>query len=101
MIPLESNASSILIPRFIEQAQGLGATVHMAESDQAAIQTLLTLIGNDLRVLCWPFEQLQLAGLADVFQQRGIQVAPPVDASVRIGITGVDAALAATGSIVL
>jgi L-lactate dehydrogenase complex protein LldG len=52
-------------------------------------------------VLCWDFEHIRCPGLADALSGARIAVAPPDDASVRVGITGVDAALAATGSLVL
>jgi len=52
-------------------------------------------------VLCWDFAHIPLPGLDAALDRAGIAVAPPDDASARVGITGVDAALAATGSLVI
>src|SRR5687768_9545894 len=101
MVPLEGDTPEILVPHFIEQSQRLGAVVDSATTPADAIETLLDLIGDDPCVLCWPFEHIALPGLADAFTMRGIAVAEPRDASMRIGITGVDGALAATGSLVM
>jgi L-lactate dehydrogenase complex protein LldG len=101
MVPLDGDTPEILVPRFIEQSQRLGAVVHSATTPADAVEAMLELIGSDLCVLCWSFEDVALPGLADAFTMRGISVAEPRDAFMRIGITGADGALAATGSLVM
>jgi hypothetical protein len=83
IVPLDGDTPEVLVPRFIEQSQRLGAVVHSATSPADAIEALLDLIGGDAQVLCWPFEHIALPGLAEAFAVRGIAVAEPRDASMR------------------
>jgi L-lactate dehydrogenase complex protein LldG len=75
--------------------------VHCAESNGEAVQILMSLLADDSLVLSWPFRHIPLSGLKGALQANSTAIAEVRDASVRVGITGVDAALAATGSIVL
>ncbi len=84
---------------FVEQAQKLNCSVHECRSTDEALQRILAIIGEDKTVLSW--DALPLPGLAEALHQAGIQTAPANDPHVRVGITGVDAALAGTGSLVL
>jgi L-lactate dehydrogenase complex protein LldG len=52
-------------------------------------------------VLGWSFDHISLPGLASALESNHIAVADPRDPSIRVGITGADAGLAATGSLVL
>jgi L-lactate dehydrogenase complex protein LldG len=101
MVPLADTAPSVLRARFITEAQRLGSTIHEVESEDEAISAIIALIGSDPCVLSWPFEQLPLPGLEAALNARHIASAAPRDASMRVGVTGVDAALAATGGLVL
>lgn len=101
MVPLADHSAEALVGRFVEQAQRLGDSVHDAASGAQAIEILLGLLNHDRSVLSWSFEHIPLAGLEKALQSRGIAVADTRDPLVRVGITGADAALAATGSLVL
>lgn len=90
-----------LVERFIAQAEALSSRVYRCASADEALATILRIAAPDTRVLCWAFEHIPLPGLAEQLARAGVAVAPPEDASVRVGITGADAALAATGSLVL
>lgn len=90
-----------LIDIFVEQARLLSSVIHLPISQIDAIQVLMDLLGEDKSVLSWDFDHIPLAGLQDTLTTHGIQAADERDATVRVGITGVDAALAATGSLVL
>jgi L-lactate dehydrogenase complex protein LldG len=99
--PMVDVGSQPLIDLFAERAQAVGAHVSRPSSEAEAISLILRLIGDETRVLTWEFAHIPLSGLAPALAARGITVAPPRSGDVRIGITGADAALAATGSIVV
>jgi L-lactate dehydrogenase complex protein LldG len=101
MVPLADTSTSGLRACFISQAERSGSQVYQATSEEEAVSSILGLIGSDPCVLGWPFDRIGLPGLADALKVHSIAIAKPNDASMRVGITGVDAALAATGSLVL
>lgn len=101
MVPMPDTSTRVLVDRFIEQAEKLRSVVHRPASEKAAIKVMLDIVAGDPKVLCWAFEHIPLSGLADALSKNQIKIADPRDPSVRVGITGVDAALAATGSLVL
>lgn len=90
-----------LLERFVQQAEALSTQVHQLDNEQSAIDTLMTIIGDDKTVLAWEFNHIPLANLRDHLQKYDIEVADSRDASVRVGITGAEVALAATGSLVI
>lgn len=100
MVPIDHTSPAALYLRFTEEVQKAGAVLHEAMSEEAALEVLLKLIGQDTAVSCWEPEQIPLSGLAKGLDKANVQRVGQ-DASVRIGITGVDAGLAATGSVVL
>lgn len=90
-----------LLERFVHQAEQLSSVVYRPENQEAAIRIILDIINDDRLILGWAFEQIPLPGLAASMTDHNIQLVERRDASVRVGLTGVDAALAATGSLVL
>jgi L-lactate dehydrogenase complex protein LldG len=101
VVPQANPSPQGLLDRFVEQAELLASEVHLAKSPAEAIQLILGLLGEEERVLSWAFEHIPLPGLEDAFVTHAIQLAAGRDETVRVGITGADAALAATGSLVL
>lgn len=101
VVPLGSSDRAALVERFAAQAEALSSRVYRCGSADEALAAILRIVAPDTRVLCWAFEHIPLPELAEALTRAGITVAPPGDASVRVGITGVDAALAATGSLAL
>lgn len=101
MIPVADISPDALARLFAEQAEKLGSTVHGAASDLEALEILLGLLGDDQSVLSWSFDHIPLMGLEAQLKSRHVSVASVRDPAIRVGITGVDAALAATGSLVL
>jgi L-lactate dehydrogenase complex protein LldG len=100
MVPRPDTSSAGLQDQFIAEAQKAAAVVHQVDSSNAAIETLLSLIGEHDMVCSWSLDQLPLPGLAQVLDEAHISLVEQ-DANARVGLTGVDAALAATGSIVV
>jgi len=99
--PLDGLDRAALVDCFIAQAQAVSSVVWRCADADEAIAAVLSLVAPDPHVLCWAFEHIPLPGLALALAGAGVVVAPHDDAGVRVGITGVDAALAATGSLVL
>ncbi len=101
MTPLAVDDKEMLTARFIEEAKKLTCDVHIAEDDIAAAQVILTILAGEKRVLAWDFDKIPCLQLESTLHEAGIVIADPDDPSARIGITGADAALAATGSLVI
>ena len=88
------------LARFVVESEKLGTVVHLPTSPSDAIETALDLLGDDERVMAWATEHIPLDGLHDALHKQGIAVVEQ-DTNTRVGITGAEAALAATGSLVL
>lgn len=98
MVPMEGQP---LVETFVQRAKLLSVNVIQPDSEEDALEAILQIIGGDTQVLSWDFEHIPLAGLRTALQTRGIAVADSRNPDVRVGVTGVDAALAATGSFVV
>ena len=99
--PLEDADKNALKARFIHEAELLSCQVHQPYSANETSQILLDILSDDKQIVVWDFDQIPFPSLASVLQEMGITVSAPGDPAVRVGITGVDAALATTGSIIL
>jgi len=100
MVPFEDTSPAVLQARFVREAETLGCTVTPCAGPQQALEHILALIAPDRAIQRWDCAHIPLPGLAEALAAAEIQEAPG-DASVRIGLTGVDAALAGTGSLIL
>lgn len=100
MVPQVDASPEGLLTRFVEQAEGLGCVIHRPASAADALTLLDTLVGDARPVLAWDAEHIPLPGIAGFLAATG-RAADPRDPSARVGITGADAGLAATGSLVL
>jgi L-lactate dehydrogenase complex protein LldG len=97
--PLPDTSRAALAERFTAQAKKLLAEVYPCKTDDEAIRTILGLIGSDPCILAWDYAHIPLKGLADALANAKIETGAPRDETVRVGLTGVDAALASTGSL--
>jgi L-lactate dehydrogenase complex protein LldG len=98
MSPLEPAGAAAM---FVERLKALSAQVLVTADERQAVDYVLGVVGDDAQVLAWDFAEIPLAGLAAALSARGVRVADPHASDVRVGITGVDAALGATGSLVV
>jgi L-lactate dehydrogenase complex protein LldG len=89
-----------LLPRFVAAAEKAACVVHQAETPETAIAAILHIVGDDTAVSSWDMAHIPVPGLAETLDDAGIARVEQ-DAGVRVGLTGVDAALAATGSVVV
>lgn len=100
MIPLPEMDAEERLALFISEAEQLGSFVYQLDANEA-VEQIMDLLEGDRRVLSWDDDQLPIADLRKMLDSLGVAIAAPADGDVRVGITGVTAALAATGSLVL
>lgn len=100
MVPLQDKSAAGLYGRFVHEATQAACQIHEAASNEAAIAAILQLVGDDTTISSWDPAHIPLPGLAAALDAANIARVGQ-DASVRVGLTGVDAALAATGSVVV
>ncbi len=101
VVPMEHLSPQQTVDRFKEQARLLSSSVYVPASADEAIRLVMDLLGDDNRVMSWAFEHIPLPGLEAAFRTNSIRVVSARDETIRVGITGADAALASTGSLVL
>jgi L-lactate dehydrogenase complex protein LldG len=101
VVTMTDTSVQALRERFIAEAQKVFMNVHEVNSTADAIETILDLIGDEKQVLSWEADRIPLADLQQSLAASGVTIAAPRDGSVLVGITGVDVALAATGSLIL
>ncbi len=101
MSPFPDTDQIALKARFIHEADLLSCHIHEPQSDDETAQILLNIIGDDKQVVCWDMDRIPFHPLAATLYDQGVTVAASGDPAVRVGVTGADAALAATGSVVL
>ena len=101
VVPEAGTSPQGLLEQFVQEAGKLSSAIYQPESRAEAIRNILEVIGEDRRIMSWSFAHIPLPGLDDALKAQGVQTTDERDASMRVGLTGVDAALAATGSLVL
>lgn len=100
MVPVGDTSPAALQARFVDEAQRAACVVHQVDSPDKAIEVILESIGTDKAISSWDLAHIPIPGLADGLDKAGVTLVGQ-DACMRVGLTGVDAALAATGSIVV
>ncbi len=100
MIPMEDLSPAEQLRRFISESEALGCFVYQVTSNEA-IEQIMELIDGDKTVLCWDEAELPIDGLQGMLGSLGVAVGRHNDGDTRVGITGVTAALAATGSLIV
>lgn len=101
MVPIDERDQAALTARFVAEAEKLAAIVHQVPSPGAAMETILEIVGDDSSIIRWGDERLPLPSFSELLAQAGVKSASPDDPEVRVGVSGADAALAATGSLVV
>jgi L-lactate dehydrogenase complex protein LldG len=101
MVKLPDTSPDALAERFVLEAKKLGCSIYAVNDDEEAIEQILALVKSEKTVSAWDEAYLPVKGLATALEKSGIRAAGANETSVKYGITGVDSALAATGSLVL
>jgi L-lactate dehydrogenase complex protein LldG len=97
--PLDEAAD--LKDQFIQNAEKLSCQVHELVNPTDLGDILGLILVGDTQISAWDWNQILCPGLEQTLQAMKIEIVPPDDPNVRVGITGADAALAATGSLVI
>ncbi len=100
MIPMAGLSAADQLRRFIAEAEALGCRVYQLSPNEA-IEQIMELLDGDQTVSSWDEAELPLAGLRGMLESLGVTVGAHKDSDTRLGITGVTAALAATGSLIV
>lgn len=85
---------------FVSEAEKLGCFIYQLDQS-SAVEQIMELIGGDQSILSWDENQLPMQELPGMLASLGVKVARHDAGDIRVGITGISAALAATGSLVL
>ncbi len=101
VVPDISDNPQEMLARFIIEAEKLSCVIHQVVDEKDATEAILKLVGGEKTILGWSFEQIGLPDLEEAFAEKGIYLDETENPETRYGITGVEAALAATGSIIL
>ena len=100
VVPAAELTEDQRLEQFIDAAESLGCYVYQVDRNEA-LEQIMDLLGGDKSVLSWDEPHLPFADLHGMLDTLGVGVSQHDDGDVRVGITGVNAALAATGSLVL
>ena len=100
MIPMAGLSAADQLRRFISEAEALGCCVYQVSPNEA-IEQIMDLLDGDKTVSSWDEAELPLPGLRGMLESLGVAVGAHQDSDTRLGITGVTAALAATGSLIV
>lgn len=100
VVPLADATPAALQAQFVRAAEALGCTVTCLPDADRALAHVLALIAPDTAILSWDAAHIPLPGWDQALAQAGIAIRT-ADPAVRVGVTGADAALAGTGSLVL
>ena len=90
-----------LLTSFVQQAEALACRVSVCDDVGSAIEHIMSVIEAHKVIAAWDFAHIPLPGLPEALDIANITVGTPHNSQVQIGLTGVDVALAATGSVVL
>ncbi len=101
MVMLSDVSPSALRSRFVDEAEKLSCYVCEAHDDEQAYTYIMSLIQDDTHVMSWDDAHIPLGAFSDSLEERGVRIASYDDPDTRVGITGVDGALVATGSIIV
>ena len=115
-----SHDPDALVVRFCEELEALAGVAYRVKDVHAAADTVASIVARTEtaekgRILSWGLEEIELPGLNAALSVRGISLATPdvpfrdperaaslgVIASLGVGLTGAQAAIAESGSIVL
>jgi L-lactate dehydrogenase complex protein LldG len=100
MVPLVETTPDALTQRFIAEAEKIGCRVYAAEDAASAFERIFALLNGDKQLSAWDDTFLPVPEFSATLKKTGVEITAPDNRHVRVGITGVDAGLASTGSLV-
>ena len=107
--PVDDSSPDALLARFGAELEALRGSVLVADDEAAALKLVLALLAEQgaRSALTWDWQHIPLAGLQAALAGAGITALQPTPdnreacEAADAGISGVDAAIAATGSLVV
>ncbi len=99
VVPQDDTSPGALLGRFLASAEKLACQLYQPPSPQQALDVVAGLLGEG-PALAWDVNHIPLPGLEEVLKPRMLRPGQP-QSDAQGGLTGADAALAATGSLVL
>lgn len=100
MTPMADESPDALKAAFVRAAQGVGVTVWPCEDDTTAVDRIVELTGA-AGIIAWDWDKISVTGLGEALAAGGAVISGLRDETAKFGITGVSAALATTGSLVI
>jgi len=110
-LPVTQMGEDSLVSRFTAELERLSGKVYVVEGTQSVIDAVMQIVGEDSSVLAWDnplipslYEALSWKDISVIAAKvRGNDRAGTLQtlASIRVGITGADAAFAATGTLAM
>lgn len=100
MVNLDEASLADLATRFSEEAEKLSCYVYHVKDNQEALNTVFSLLEESQAVLAWEDDKLPFP-IKEALSEKHIEIAEYNNTFINIGITGVDAGIASTGSLVL
>lgn len=96
------DGSTDLKMAFIQAAEGLACQVYDLQTIEDVPNILISILKDEKVISAWNWDCIPYGEEIDLtLSAMNVQVAQPDDPRVNVGITGVDAAFATTGSVVL
>lgn len=94
-------APQALLDLFVAQAQALLCTVTVCADEAEAVRAIVDTVTPDAAMMSWDAAHIPLPGLDVALRKAGITPVYDADPAIRVGLTGADAAIAATGTLVV
>lgn len=109
VMPLDDVSPEALLARFCAELKALKGVVFVADDEAAALERVLSLLAEHgaRSVLTWDWQHIPLPGLATALAGAGITTLQPTPdnreacEAAAAGVSGADAAIASTGSLVV
>ncbi len=115
VVPMDDLTPDGLQKRFIAEIENLKGQAFAVEGDDGARTCVLDLLQshNTTSIMAWDFQHIPVVGLEDAIRGAGISITQPemhdefrsetieTIRDAQVGLTGADAAIAATGSLVV
>lgn len=99
--PMPDSSSQELEERFIVEAEKAGIVILAAVSEADAFKHIQDVLGDEQIVLGWTADHIPLSGYGDWLDDNQITLVEEPDGGIKVGITGADATLSTTGSLIL
>ncbi|MDW8171075.1 MAG: lactate utilization protein [Anaerolineae bacterium] len=99
MVNVSARTPDELKAYFAKAARGAGCQVYEPANHAEALDAVRCVISPEDRIMAWDWEAIGLPGLAEAL--ASVTLAPLRDDPARVGLTGVQAALASTGSLIV